>query len=54
VCAEYEQCVMDGGVRASYTDKLENFSSDWNHLNAKGQAAEAKLIWPVVKELLGL
>ena len=54
VCAAYEQCVTDGGVRATYTDKLENFSSDWNHLNVNGQAAEAKLIWPVVKGLLGL
>lgn len=54
VCAGYKQCITDGGVRATYTDKMENFSSDWSHLNVKGQAAEAKLIWPVVKELLGL
>lgn len=53
VCAEFTQCATDGGVRAAYVDKLENFSSDWNHLNVKGQAAEAELIWPVVEQLLG-
>jgi hypothetical protein len=53
VCAEFSQCTTDRGVRAAYTDKLENFSSDWNHLNVRGQAAEAELIWPVVQKLLG-
>jgi hypothetical protein len=53
VCATFTQCTTDGGVRAAYVDKLENFSSDWNHLNVKGQAAEAELIWPVVEQLLG-
>jgi len=53
VCAEFTQCATDGGVRAAYIDELENFSSDWNHLNVRGQAAEAELIWPVVQELLG-
>jgi hypothetical protein len=53
VCAEFSQCTTDGGVRAAYVDKLENFSSDWNHLNVRGQAAEAELIWPVVQQLLG-
>jgi predicted small lipoprotein YifL len=52
VCAEFTQCTTDGGVRAAYIDKLENFSSDWNHLNVRGQAAEAELIWPVVQKLL--
>ena len=40
-------------MRAKYVDKLENFSPDWNHLNVRGQAAEAELIWPVVQKLLG-
>jgi hypothetical protein len=53
VCAEFTQCTTDGGVRAAYIDKLENFSNDWNHLNVRGQAAEAELIWPVVQKLLG-
>ena len=53
VCAEFTQCTTDGGVRAVYIDKLENFSSDWNHLDVQGQAAEAELIWPVVQQLLG-
>jgi hypothetical protein len=52
VCAEFTQCTTDGGVRAAYIDKLENFSADWNHLNVRGQAAEAELIWPVVQKLL--
>ena len=51
VCAEFPQCRTDGGVRAAYVDTLENFSPDWNHLNVKGQAAEAELIWPVVNAL---
>ena len=53
VCAEFSQCATDGGVRAAYVDKLENFSNDWNHLNVRGQAAEAEMIWPVVQQLLG-
>ena len=35
-------------------DTLENVSPDFHHLNVKGQAAEAELIWPVVEEQLGL
>lgn len=54
VCAAVPNCVTDGGVRKAYVDKIENFSSDYAHLNAKGQAAEADLIWPVVQALLGL
>jgi hypothetical protein len=52
VCAEFPQCTTDGGARAAYIDKLENFSNDWNHLNVRGQAAEAELIWPVVQKLV--
>ncbi len=51
VCAAVSQCRTDGGVRAAYVDTLENFSPDYNHLNLKGQAAEAELIWPVVSEM---
>jgi hypothetical protein len=54
VCAEFRQCVTDGGVRAAYRDVIANFSPDDNHLNIKGQAAEAALIWPVVSRLLSL
>jgi hypothetical protein len=54
VCATVPHCFTDGGVRAAYVDKLENFSSDWAHLNVLGQAAEAELIWPVVVSSLGL
>jgi hypothetical protein len=53
-CASVPLCAVDGGVRAAYADKLENFSSDWNHLNVKGQAAAAQLIWPKVSALLSL
>jgi GDSL-like Lipase/Acylhydrolase len=53
-CASVPLCAVDGGVRAAYKDKLENFSSDWNHLNVKGQAAAAQLIWPKVSALLSL
>jgi lysophospholipase L1-like esterase len=54
VCAAVAQCRTDGGVRKAYVDVLENFSSDYNHLNIKGQAAAAALIWPVVENLLDL
>ena len=54
VCAEVSGCATDGGARAAYVDELEHFTSDWAHLNAKGQAAQAALMWPVVAELLEL
>ena len=54
VCGAFPNCRTDGGARAAYVDVLENFSPDWAHLNVKGQAAEASLIWPVVEDLLGL
>ena len=53
-CDAVPQCRTDGGVRAAYVEELENFSSDWNHLNVRGQAPEAELIWPVVADMLGL
>jgi hypothetical protein len=54
VCAAVPNCITDGGVRAAYIDKIENFSPDYAHLNVQGQAAEAELIWPVIEALLGL
>jgi hypothetical protein len=54
VCSTIANCQTDGGVRAAYTDTLENFSSDWNHLNVRLQAQEAMIIWPVVAKMLGL
>ena len=52
VCARVPHCRTDGGVRKAYIDTIGNFSPDYAHLNAKGQAAEAALIWPVVEALL--
>src|SRR3954452_3508001 len=54
VCSAFRHCRTDGGVRAAYTDTLANFTNDWNHINVRGQAQEAELIWPVVAKLLGL
>jgi hypothetical protein len=54
VCAEIPNCQTDGGVRATYKDKLANFTDDWNHLNVRGQADEAALIWPVVAKILNV
>jgi hypothetical protein len=54
VCEAVPQCRTDGGVRAAYVDEIGNFAPDWNHLNVRGQAAAAELIWPVVVEILGL
>lgn len=53
-CDAVPQCRTDGGVRAAYVDVLENFSSDWNHLNVRGQAQAAEIVWPVVSDLLQL
>jgi hypothetical protein len=52
VCAQFPNCHTDGGVRAKYIDKIENYLPDFNHLNVAGQAAEAALIWPVVEKIL--
>ena len=54
VCAAVPNCATDGGVRKAYVDDLMNFSSDYAHFNERGQAAMAKLIWPVVEDVLGL
>lgn len=54
VCEATPNCRTDGGVRAAYVDKLDNFAPDWAHLNVTGQAAVAALIWPVVEEFLGI
>ncbi len=54
VCATVPNCGTDDGVRAAYVDRLENFSSDWSHLNVRGQAAAAEVAWPVVAADLGL
>jgi hypothetical protein len=54
VCAAVPNCSTDGGVRRAWIDKIDLFSPvDAGHLNKQGQAAEAKLIWPVVEKLLG-
>jgi hypothetical protein len=54
ICARFTNCHTDGGVRAAYQDRLANFTGDFAHLNVRGQAAEAALIWPVVTRILGL
>jgi hypothetical protein len=53
-CDAVAQCRTDSGARAGYVDVLENFSSDWNHLNVRGQAQAAEIVWPVVADLLQL
>jgi hypothetical protein len=54
VCATVPNCGTDDGARAAYVDRLENFSSDWNHLNVRGQAEVAEITWPAVAALLRL
>jgi hypothetical protein len=54
VCATVPNCRTDDGARAAYVDRLENFSSDWNHLNVRGQAEAAEIAWPAVAALLEL
>jgi hypothetical protein len=52
VCASVPRCATDGGARAAYVDELANFTPDWNHLNVRGQAREAEIVWPAVSALL--
>ena len=54
VCATVPNCGTDEGARAAYVDRLENFSSDRNHLNVRGQAEVAEITWPAVAALLEL
>ena len=54
VCATVPNCRTDNGARAAYVDRLENFSSDWNHLNVRGQAEAAEIAWPAAAALLEL
>jgi hypothetical protein len=51
VCTTVPNCRTDDGARAAYVDRLENFSSDWNHLNVQGQAEAAEIAWPAVAGL---
>src|SRR5262245_21810499 len=53
-CAAVPHCQTDAGVRAEYVDELENFTSDWNHLNVRGQARAAEIAWPAVAALMEL
>ena len=54
VCATVPNCGTDDGARAAYVDRLENFSSDWNHLNERGQAEVAEITWHAAAALLEL
>ena len=54
-CAPWcSTCGTDDGARAAYVDRLENFSSDWNHLNVRGEAEVAEITWPAAAALLEL
>ncbi|HKF88403.1 MAG TPA: hypothetical protein VKB85_10065 [Propionibacteriaceae bacterium] len=54
VCATVPNCRTDDGARAAYIDRLENFSSDWNHLNVRGNTEAAEIAWPAVAALFEL
>jgi hypothetical protein len=54
VCATVPNCRTDDGARAAYADRPENFSSDGNHLNVRGQAKAAEITWPAVAALMEL
>jgi hypothetical protein len=51
-CDAFPQCQTDGGAATTFANKLDYLSSDFNHLNVRGQAQLAELIWPVVAEML--
>jgi hypothetical protein len=55
VCATLPQCRTDDGLFTTYVESLEDFvPDDWGHLNARGHAKLAELIWPKVVEILDL
>lgn len=54
VCATVPNCRTDDGARAAYLDGLEDYSSDWSHLNVRGTAEAAEIAWPAVAALLEL
>lgn len=55
VCATLPQCSTDEGVLSRYVDDLADWvEDDWNHLNVRGQARRAEIIWPVIADLLGV
>jgi hypothetical protein len=55
VCATVPQCSTDEGVLSRYIDDLADWvEGDWNHLNVRGQARRAEIIWPVIADLLGV
>ena len=54
VCATVPNCRTDDGARAAYIERPEDFSSDRNHLNVRGQAEVAEITWPAVAGLLEL
>jgi hypothetical protein len=51
-CAAVSQCATDD--RSALAEKIEDFSSDWNHLNVHGHARAAEIVWPAVAALLKL
>ena len=54
VCAEYPNCIDDGGAMTTFQDTEEDLAGgDGNHLTTQGQARTAALIWPVAAETLG-
>src|SRR5215207_3805234 len=55
VCATVPQCSTDEGVFSGMAYELADWvAGDWNHLNVRGQARRAEVIWPIVADLLGL
>jgi hypothetical protein len=46
VCARFPTCQTDGGGLASFKRVPSMVSSDYNHLNLRGQALLAAAVWP--------
>jgi hypothetical protein len=53
-CDAVPQCRTDDGVRAPYFFKVDHHNPMMNHLNVRGLAVQAELVWPVVVDVLGL
>jgi hypothetical protein len=53
-CDAVPQCRTDAGVRAPFFFDVEYSAPVLNHMNVRGLAVQAELVWPVVAEMLGL
>jgi hypothetical protein len=52
VCRQFPTCHTDGGGLASFKREPSVLSSDYNHLNTRGLARLARMVWPYARAVL--